>query len=1035
LAWIAEIPWRLLPAVRRRERSRFLFFSSLWGILQLGLTLGLAGSEGLFLARIGAERLPETFVLASLSTVLLSFAYAALVGRARNDALLVWMLAALGALLAAATALAWQGSLPALPALLCAYYVSLAVLTNHFFSFAGDYFDTLAAKRIVPLLHVGGSLGGFAGGTLGAWLGQLAPELLLVGWAGAFAGAAGLVLGASRWLRRVGPLELDEADETSVEGVRGALRYVRGSPFGRWLVVSALTMVLALFSVQYLYSRVFAERFPDARQLTVFLGGFLAVTNLIEIAVAVGVTPWLVRRYGVPTASLVHPALTIAAFGALAAQFALPAALFARATRELFENALGSPLRTLVYNGLPLRFRGRVRAFLEGIVVYAGMSVAGAFVLAARDVPVGWLCSAGAGFAALYLLADLRVRREYLGSIVTELRRGRLDLSEVRGEIGEWEVSRLGELWDGLLNEEPLHPQPAVLAIAPVLAERGLADPLRRGAAHENPAVRAACIRAMAEWLPREAEPVVARALCDADASVRLAALTASGCLEETPRLAEAKSARLEDEDPCVRAESAARAGEAGAGVLRAMLASAETPVVLAALRTLPAPLREEAVRRLDSANPAIVAAALEALARLGPVDVDAQALERCLAHPDSGLRRAAVRALATRSGPGAASRLLALLDDLAPEVSHAAEQALLAIGEAARDLASAELESEAPFPLRRRAALLRLATHPDPEACRPLLRRVLARSATQAIRSRRALRLLPPDGTPAERFLGVAHADAVASETRFAFRVLEKLEEPSVVRGIERVLRFGGARARADALEVLSHLGEREAAHDLVSLLEDPEGRGLPARVPAEGPDRGALHRAAAASRHPWLRLAGGALGAAESGIPIPPDEEALMDRLIALRRIPLFAKLSLDQLDAVNRITSEVDFVAGEVVMREGEAGGELYLVVEGALEARHHYGEADDTLLTRLQPGDYFGEMAILDDAPRSATVVVTQDARLLTLAGTRLKELILEQPEIAFEIFRVLTARIRQAEQRIADLREKVRSPGGDASGAS
>jgi len=63
------------------------------------------------------------------------------------------------------------------------------------------------------------------------------------------------------------------------------------------------------------------------------------------------------------------------------------------------------------------------------------------------------------------------------------------------------------------------------------------------------------------------------------------------------------------------------------------------------------------------------------------------------------------------------------------------------------------------------------------------------------------------------------------------------------------------------------------------------------------------------------------------------------------------------------------------------------------------------------------NYFGEMAILDGAPRSATVVAGTDARLLKLNGERLNELILQTPEIAFELFRVLTQRIRAAEGRL------------------
>jgi CRP-like cAMP-binding protein len=62
-----------------------------------------------------------------------------------------------------------------------------------------------------------------------------------------------------------------------------------------------------------------------------------------------------------------------------------------------------------------------------------------------------------------------------------------------------------------------------------------------------------------------------------------------------------------------------------------------------------------------------------------------------------------------------------------------------------------------------------------------------------------------------------------------------------------------------------------------------------------------------------------------------------------------------------------------------------------------------------------------MSVLDDEPRSATAIASRDARLLTLAGARFKELILQAPEISFEVFPVLMRRIRAAETRLTDLK--------------
>ena len=139
-------------------------------------------------------------------------------------------------------------------------------------------------------------------------------------------------------------------------------------------------------------------------------------------------------------------------------------------------------------------------------------------------------------------------------------------------------------------------------------------------------------------------------------------------------------------------------------------------------------------------------------------------------------------------------------------------------------------------------------------------------------------------------------------------------------------------------------------------------------------------------------------------------------MERLLALKKVPLFESLTLDQLDAVARLAEERDFQPGEVIVKEGDAGGELFLLLEGVVDVFQGREGGAREKLGEIVAVDYFGEMAVLDDQPRSATIVAREPTRLLALAGTSLKELILQMPDISFEILRVLSARVRSAERR-------------------
>ncbi len=141
-------------------------------------------------------------------------------------------------------------------------------------------------------------------------------------------------------------------------------------------------------------------------------------------------------------------------------------------------------------------------------------------------------------------------------------------------------------------------------------------------------------------------------------------------------------------------------------------------------------------------------------------------------------------------------------------------------------------------------------------------------------------------------------------------------------------------------------------------------------------------------------------------------------MERLLALRQISLFSHLSLEQLEAVHRVSTEVEYLSDEVIVREGEQGDRLFLLLEGRVRVLKNYRSQNETLLNEFSALGYFGEMAILDGKSRSASIVTSERSRVLRLDGDRLRELLIQIPEISFEIFRVLTSRIREAEARLA-----------------
>lgn len=1014
-----SVLWRFLPAVRRTEQGRFAFFATLNFTISAAQTIGLAGGEALFLAELGPSALPVAFIIASLSTVAVSLGYAALVGRMRNDSLLVGMLATAAVLLLAVLALG-AGSRWMYFTLYCAFYLGQAIFINlHLWTFAADFFDTLSSKRLFPLFSVGSSIGGMLGGAISMLLSASFPaESLIVAWAVGLALAGVLVRAAASQLRRWTPVGQTEADESSVRGLASALRFIRRSPLALGLVFSVVGMVFSLFLMQYLYMDIFARSFATPGELAQFFGLYLALSNGLELVVGHSITPLLIRRFGVAQANLVHPLLTLLTFGLLFLDPRLHVAVIARANRELLNDSLAAPIRTLTFNALPYRLRGRLRAFIEGIVSFGAMSIAGAALLAV-GTGVDWrlLVLAGASSALLYVGANLWARREYLRCLVGELRSGRLNLDDFESELGAGDVASLAERWERLLQQETGQPSYAMLQIAPHLAEQGFLEPLRRSAHHSHPRVRAACLSALASRPDEALVALLVEAIDDPSVEVRVAALEAAAAYDPCPApLRAACRARLESPVPEVRALAARLLGEAGHATLRAMAAASDPAVAIAGLQALPVDLMDEALARSEAADPAVRAAALDTLTRAaGASPLDAEWLAAELGHASPLVRSAAVRAFGVRGDAERAPDLARALDDLARTVRDEAAAALGALGERAVDAISQPLGS--PRMWTADAAIRALEATGSPRAD-TILAGAFRQRVEDAWLAAASIELLPREdqGLPV-RFLAATLEAAQSRHCWVAFRLLETREDPAVVRSIRKALATGTARQRTDALELLSNLGDRTGSHLLALLLEEsPLADTLPTvssrlRIPRSFED--VLHESAD-SKSDWLRLAAEGVRALRSGLPVP--EEPLMEGLLALRRVSLFAGLSFEQLEAIKRVMKELQYVRGEAVVSEGDTGEDLFVLLEGEAQAYKSYGTPEQLYLSTFTPVSYFGEIAILDSAPRSATVVTTKDSRLLSLDGQRFRELILQAPEISFEVFRVLTARIRAAEAR-------------------
>jgi CRP/FNR family cyclic AMP-dependent transcriptional regulator len=108
--------------------------------------------------------------------------------------------------------------------------------------------------------------------------------------------------------------------------------------------------------------------------------------------------------------------------------------------------------------------------------------------------------------------------------------------------------------------------------------------------------------------------------------------------------------------------------------------------------------------------------------------------------------------------------------------------------------------------------------------------------------------------------------------------------------------------------------------------------------------------------------------------------------------------------------------DFAAGTVLFEEGQPGDNMYVVISGEVEIRRSVGDTERVLAV-LPAGEFFGEMAILNARPRSATAVVRVPSRLLVVAGSMFEAMLRARPEIALRMIKALSMRLAHANQHV------------------
>jgi len=129
-------------------------------------------------------------------------------------------------------------------------------------------------------------------------------------------------------------------------------------------------------------------------------------------------------------------------------------------------------------------------------------------------------------------------------------------------------------------------------------------------------------------------------------------------------------------------------------------------------------------------------------------------------------------------------------------------------------------------------------------------------------------------------------------------------------------------------------------------------------------------------------------------------------------LRGIPLFAELDDEELDAIARLVKVRSYPKKMLVVQEGEPGNSMFIIISGSVKVSSYAADGREVVLSILEKGDFFGEMALLDEEPRSATVTTMEDSELGQIRRADFERLMLEMPQITRKLLAEMVSRLRR-----------------------
>src|SRR6267378_1588523 len=150
------------------------------------------------------------------------------------------------------------------------------------------------------------------------------------------------------------------------------------------------------------------------------------------------------------------------------------------------------------------------------------------------------------------------------------------------------------------------------------------------------------------------------------------------------------------------------------------------------------------------------------------------------------------------------------------------------------------------------------------------------------------------------------------------------------------------------------------------------------------------------------------------------PARRESFVSAVAVLQKVPLFGQLGPVDLQRVVEVARERSYPKNSVILFEDDPGDALYVVAEGQVKVVLIGEDGREVILSVLGEGEFFGEMALIDDEPRSAHVIAMEDSTLVVLRREDFTNILMQVPAIALALLKELSRRLRRVDEKVGSL---------------